>query len=550
LSGLRADAPPVLLGTSLEAKEAVDCDHDDVAWESDSNGGDDGDNGDAVDVVCLVDSDADAKLLLDLNDGDSMSPVAVFKRSAGTTLQSDPDSVDIRVDSRSSGPAGNTDIDRVVDTASRMADWAKHAVRRAFRDHAQSTVTHTTSTASTQQAVAVIPSRDSSFRVDPKAPTGMGPPTQIRPSALGPVPTSSPPSGPTVPVLSAPKVSLLDLPVRVAASSPLVPVIQNAISSDSSLSNIQTLSGQRRPQCDPILSKTSPTLDDSQIIPKIPQDPDLAPPVSEGEGADVLDIIQSDTKFNSMEKSLSPRTNDGSISERKQLLQKALSEMTKQIKTSSADQDPQSVLHKEKSPELEGTSNEPSPGSVEARTVQILDDVEVEDSVVLDMTDRDVVDLSIATFVEDGAFAVNDMSHKGSGPEVRGDAMGDLVVNTELGGEELKQLLVEEEAEEKSAKRVRNAAARDAESMTEEMKVEVIALLKAFGLPYVIAPYEAEAQCAGESFLLLHPPSFLQSLRATSVVFVNFNMQLTHLLPPHLSAGVSRASGRHCHGRQ
>ncbi|KAJ1396369.1 hypothetical protein B484DRAFT_407341 [Ochromonadaceae sp. CCMP2298] len=37
---------------------------------------------------------------------------------------------------------------------------------------------------------------------------------------------------------------------------------------------------------------------------------------------------------------------------------------------------------------------------------------------------------------------------------------------------------------------------RDTESMTEEMKEDVIQLLRAFNLPYMIAPYEAEAQCA------------------------------------------------------
>jgi hypothetical protein len=40
------------------------------------------------------------------------------------------------------------------------------------------------------------------------------------------------------------------------------------------------------------------------------------------------------------------------------------------------------------------------------------------------------------------------------------------------------------------------AASRDAERMTEEMKIEVIELIKAFDLPYIIAPFEAEAQCA------------------------------------------------------
>lgn len=37
---------------------------------------------------------------------------------------------------------------------------------------------------------------------------------------------------------------------------------------------------------------------------------------------------------------------------------------------------------------------------------------------------------------------------------------------------------------------------RDSERLTEEMKEEVIQLLKAFDLPYIIAPFEAEAQCA------------------------------------------------------
>eukprot|EP01031_Cornospumella_fuschlensis_P027510 gene27510-33229_t len=41
-----------------------------------------------------------------------------------------------------------------------------------------------------------------------------------------------------------------------------------------------------------------------------------------------------------------------------------------------------------------------------------------------------------------------------------------------------------------------SSAARDAEKLTEEMKEEVMALINAFNLPYLVAPFEAEAQCA------------------------------------------------------
>ena len=37
---------------------------------------------------------------------------------------------------------------------------------------------------------------------------------------------------------------------------------------------------------------------------------------------------------------------------------------------------------------------------------------------------------------------------------------------------------------------------RDTESLTEEMKEDVIQLLRVFSLPYIVAPFEAEAQCA------------------------------------------------------
>lgn len=45
-------------------------------------------------------------------------------------------------------------------------------------------------------------------------------------------------------------------------------------------------------------------------------------------------------------------------------------------------------------------------------------------------------------------------------------------------------------------RRRRASAARDTERLTEEMKEEVMQLIKAFDLPYIVAPFEAEAQCA------------------------------------------------------
>jgi 5'-3' exonuclease len=59
-------------------------------------------------------------------------------------------------------------------------------------------------------------------------------------------------------------------------------------------------------------------------------------------------------------------------------------------------------------------------------------------------------------------------------------------------------VLAEAEAEEEveTTRRRLSNYMRDTESLTEEMKMEVIELLKEFSLPYLIAPFEAEAQCA------------------------------------------------------
>jgi hypothetical protein len=49
---------------------------------------------------------------------------------------------------------------------------------------------------------------------------------------------------------------------------------------------------------------------------------------------------------------------------------------------------------------------------------------------------------------------------------------------------------------DEEARKAYLASSRDAEKMTEEMKEDVMKLIQAFDLPFLIAPFEAEAQCA------------------------------------------------------
>ena len=57
-------------------------------------------------------------------------------------------------------------------------------------------------------------------------------------------------------------------------------------------------------------------------------------------------------------------------------------------------------------------------------------------------------------------------------------------------------MLVQAEAEERDAVSLKRRAMRDSEGMTDDMAEEVMELLELMGLPYLVAPFEAEAQCA------------------------------------------------------
>ena len=60
----------------------------------------------------------------------------------------------------------------------------------------------------------------------------------------------------------------------------------------------------------------------------------------------------------------------------------------------------------------------------------------------------------------------------------------------------LSSMLAAAEGDEEEAKARKRKATRDVDSMTEDLANEVRELLEVLGLPYMIAPFEAEAQCA------------------------------------------------------
>ena len=65
----------------------------------------------------------------------------------------------------------------------------------------------------------------------------------------------------------------------------------------------------------------------------------------------------------------------------------------------------------------------------------------------------------------------------------------------------VERLLEQEEQTTRGAVEARNRHMRDSETLTEDMVEDIIEMLQLFGLPYLIAPSEAEAQCAALEML-------------------------------------------------
>ncbi len=96
----------------------------------------------------------------------------------------------------------------------------------------------------------------------------------------------------------------------------------------------------------------------------------------------------------------------------------------------------------------------------------------------------------LATSTSAGGFAVSQQSSttKASPGEAHQDYQHEMNSTVEISQESL-------ETDETMLRRIANAT-RDTERLTDEMKEEVIHLIKSFDLPYLVAPFEAEAQCA------------------------------------------------------